>query len=138
MEQIIKRDGRIVDYDPIKITNAIWAAAKAVGGTDFNRAVYLTRVIESALDNKYPDKIASVEQVQDQVEKTLVKSGHYKTAKAYILYRKQHHDNRNYQALVTLNNDVIEKYVSQNDWRVNENSNMTFSMQGMNFHISER
>ena len=138
MDQIIKRDGRIVDYDPIKITNAIWAAAKAVGGTDFNRAVYLTRVIESALDNKYPDKIASVEQVQDQVEKTLVKSGHYKTAKAYILYRKQHHDNRNYQALVTLNNDVIEKYVSQNDWRVNENSNMTFSMQGMNFHISGR
>jgi anaerobic ribonucleoside-triphosphate reductase len=138
MDQIIKRDGRIVDYDPIKITNAIWAAAKAVGGTDFNRAVYLTRVIESALDAKYPDKIASVEQVQDQVEKTLVKSGHYKTAKAYILYRKQHHDNRNYQALVTLNNDVIEKYVSQNDWRVNENSNMTFSMQGMNFHISGR
>lgn len=138
MEQIIKRDGRIVDYDPIKITNAIWSAAKAVGGTDFNRAVELTRIVEVALNKKYPEGIASVEQIQDEVEKALVEGGHYKTAKAYILYRKQHHDNRNYQALVTLNNDVIEKYVSQNDWRVNENSNMTFSMQGMNFHISGR
>ena len=43
MEKVIKRDGKVVDYDPIKITNAIWSAAKAVGGTDFNRAVELTR-----------------------------------------------------------------------------------------------
>ncbi len=138
MKQIIKRDGRVVEYDPIKITNAIWAAAKASGGADFNRAVYLTRVVETALINKYPDKIASVEQVQDQVEKTLVKSGHYKTAKAYIIYRKQHQDNRETQAIKQINNDVIEKYVSQNDWRINENSNMCFSLQGMNFHISGR
>jgi anaerobic ribonucleoside-triphosphate reductase len=138
MQKIIKRDGRIVEYDPIKITNAIWAAAKAAGGTDFNRAVYLTRVVETALDSKYPDEIVTVEQIQDQVEKTLVKSGHYKTAKAYIIYRKQHQDNRETQSLKQINNDVIEKYVSQNDWRINENSNMCFSLQGMNFHISGR
>lgn len=138
MKQIIKRDGRIVEYDPIKITNAIWAAAKAAGGADFNRAVYLTRVVETALKAKYPEGIAAVEQVQDQVEKTLVKSGHYKTAKAYIIYRKQHQDSREIQSLKQINNDVIEKYVSQNDWRINENSNMCFSLQGMNFHISGR
>lgn len=68
MQKIIKRDGRIVEYDPIKITNAIWAAAKAAGGADFNRAVYLTRVVETALQAKYPDGIATVEQIQDQVE----------------------------------------------------------------------
>ena len=137
MEKVIKRDGRIVDYDPFKITNAIWAAVKAVGGTDYNRAVQLTQLIEDRLDIKYED-IATVEQIQDEVEKTLVKAGHYKTAKAYILYRKQHQDIRNAQALVSMNNDVIEKYVSQNDWRVNENANMTYSLQGMNFHISGR
>ena len=137
MEKVIKRDGRIVDYDPFKITNAIWAAVKAVGGTDYNRAVELTQIIQDRLNVKYED-IATVEQIQDEVEKTLVKAGHYKTAKAYILYRKQHQDIRNAQALVSMNNDVIEKYISQNDWRVNENANMTFSLQGMNFHISGR
>jgi len=137
LEKVIKRDGRIVDYDPFKITNAIWAAVKAVGGTDYNRAVELTKIIEDRLNIKYED-IATVEQIQDEVEKTLVKAGHYKTAKAYILYRKQHQDIRNAQALVSMNNDVIEKYISQNDWRVNENANMTFSLQGMNFHISGR
>lgn len=137
MEKVIKRDGRIVDYDPFKITNAIWAAVKAVGGTNYNRTVELTQIIEDRLNTKYRD-IATVEQIQDEVEKTLVKAGHYKTAKAYILYRKQHQDIRNAQALVSMNNDVIEKYVSQNDWRVNENANMTYSLQGMNFHISGR
>lgn len=138
MKNVVKRSGSIVEYDPSKITNAIWAAAKAVGGTDFSQAVHLTQIIELRLDKKYPEGIATVEQIQDEVEKTLVKGGHYKTAKAYILYRKQHQDFREAQALVAANNDVIEKYVSQNDWRINENSNMTYSLQGMNFHISGR
>ena len=138
MKQVIKRNKEIVEYDPSKISNAVWKAVKSVGGTNYNRALYLTRLIENRLTEKYPEGICSVEQIQDQVEKTLVKSGHYKTSKAYILYRKQHQDIRNAQELISMNNDVIEKYVNQNDWRIKENANMTFSLQGMNFHISGR
>ena len=136
MQKVIKRDGRIVDYDPVKITNAIWKAVKAVGGSNYEQTLYLTRLIQNRLDEKYPEGVASVEQIQDQVEKTLVKSGHYKTAKSYILYRKQRQETREAKALVAINNDAIEKYITQHDWRINENANMTFSLQGMNFHIS--
>lgn len=134
MKQVIKRNGSIVEYDPSKISNAIWKAVKAVGGNNYNQVIYITRLVENRLDEKYGN-IATVEQIQDQVEKTLVKNGHYKTAKTYILYRKQRQDIREASALA-LNNDLIEKYVSQNDWRINENANMTYSLQGMNFHIS--
>jgi ribonucleoside-triphosphate reductase len=65
----------------------------------------------------------------------LVKNGHYKTAKAYILYRKQHDDIRKAGQLF-LNNQIIADYLEKNDWRIKENSNMTYSLQGMNFHIS--
>ena len=75
MKQIVKRDGRIVDYDPVKIINAIWAAVKAVGGTDYKRVLELTKTVEAALNANYPDRVATVEQVQDQVEKALVEAG---------------------------------------------------------------
>jgi ribonucleoside-triphosphate reductase len=69
------------------------------------------------------------------VEKVLVKNGHYKTAKAYILYRRQHDSLREANQLL-FNNKIIANYLDRNDWRIKENSNMTYSLQGMNFHIS--
>ncbi len=90
IEKIIKRDGRIVDFDKEKITNAIFKAAKSVGGRDKALASKLADQVVSILKERLkPGEIPTVEQVQDLVEKVLVENGHYRTAKAYILYRKE-------------------------------------------------
>ncbi|MDD3024122.1 MAG: ribonucleoside triphosphate reductase [Syntrophomonadaceae bacterium] len=135
INKIKKRDGRIVPFEKEKITTAIWKAAQAVGGKEFQTALDLTdKVVEIA---QYIDdeEVATVESIQDLVERVLVKNGHYKTAKAYILYRKQHDDLREASQLL-FNNKLIADYLGKNDWRIKENSNMTYSLQGMNFHVS--
>ncbi len=135
ISKIKKRDGRIVPFEKEKITKAIWKAAQAVGGKDYDTAVQLTEKVVEIAQYVDEDAIATVEAIQDLVEKVLVKNGHYKTAKAYILYRKQHEDLREASQLF-FNNKLIGDYLGKNDWRIKENSNMTYSLQGMNFHIA--
>jgi anaerobic ribonucleoside-triphosphate reductase len=135
ISKIKKRDGRIVPFEKDKITKAIWKAAQAVGGKDYQTAVELTEKVVEIAQYVNEDEIATVEGIQDLVEKVLVKNGHYKTAKAYILYRKQHADMREASQLL-FNNKIIADYLGKDDWRIKENSNMTYSLQGMNFHIS--
>ncbi|MDI6806903.1 MAG: ribonucleotide reductase N-terminal alpha domain-containing protein [Candidatus Aenigmarchaeota archaeon] len=90
IKKIRKRDGRIVDFDPEKITNAIFKAAQAVGGRDRSIAENLTKQVVEILEERLkPGEIPAVEQVQDIIEKVLVENGHYKTAKAFILYRRE-------------------------------------------------
>jgi anaerobic ribonucleoside-triphosphate reductase len=134
--RIKKRDGRIVPFEKQKIVDAIWKAAQAVGGKDYNTAVVLADKVQEIADYMFMgNEIASVEDIQDLVEKVLVKNGNYKTAKAYILYRNQHELLRKTSQLLA-NNKIIGDYLGKNDWRIKENSNMTFSLQGMNFHIA--
>ncbi len=135
ISKIKKRDGRVVPFEKEKITKAIWKAAQAVGGKDYSTALELTDKVVEIAEYVDEDEIATVEGIQDLVEKVLVKHGHYKTAKAYILYRKQHEDLRAANQLF-FNNKLIGDYLEKNDWRIKENSNMTYSLQGMNFHIS--
>lgn len=135
LTSIKKRDGRIVPFEKEKITQAIYKAARAVGGKDYQTAENLADKVIEIAGYVGDDEIATVEEIQDLVEKVLVKNGHYKTAKAYILYRKQHEDIRQTNHLL-LNNQIVSDYLDKNDWRVKENSNMTYSLQGMNFHIS--
>ncbi|MEQ8235318.1 MAG: ribonucleoside triphosphate reductase [Syntrophomonadaceae bacterium] len=136
ISKIKKRDGRVVPFEPEKLANAIFKAARAVGGKDYQTAKQLAaKVMDIAQYVDDDDDIATVEGIQDLVEKVLVKNGHYKTAKAYILYRKQHETLRNADQLLQ-NNQIIANYLGRNDWRVKENSNMTYSLQGMNFHLS--
>ena len=87
--QIKKRDDRIVPFDDTKITEAIFAAAKSVGGEDRQTAMELTIEVLKLLKKKFNGDIFSVEDVQDMVEKVLIEAGHAKTAKAYILYREK-------------------------------------------------
>ncbi len=136
VEKIIKRDGRVVNFDISRIANAIFKAARAVGGEDYDLACRLARQVVSILEEKLkPGEIPTVEQVQDVVEKVLVENGHYKTAKAYILYRRQHEEIRKVRELFS-NIELIDNYIDRADWRVRENSNMTYSLQGLNFHVS--
>ncbi|MBC7074804.1 MAG: ribonucleoside triphosphate reductase [Syntrophomonadaceae bacterium] len=137
IEKIKKRDGRIVPFEKQKITDAIFKAAKAVGGRDYDTAALLADKVVEIAEYQYIDQddLPTVEDIQDLVEKVLVKKGHYKTAKAYILYRKQHEILRDSKRLIQ-SNEIIDNYLDKSDWRVKENSNMNFSLQGMNFHIS--
>jgi len=137
IEKIRKRDGRIVDFDQEKITEAIWKAAQAVGGKDRKTAEELSDKVVAILEEKFAGKIPSVEDVQDVVEKVLVENGKYQTAKAYILYREQH---KNIREVTKLLRDIImvDDYLKEVDWMVRENSNMTYSLQGLNVHVTTK
>ena len=129
IKKIKKRDGKIVDFDKNKIVEAIWKAAQAVGGKDYELAKKLAdKVCELLKERLKPNEIPSVELVQDIVEKVLVENGHYKTAKAYILYRALHNQIR----------EFVDSYLEEKSWLVRENANMTYSLQGLNFHISSQ
>ncbi|HEX7540811.1 MAG TPA: ATP cone domain-containing protein [Anaerolineales bacterium] len=92
---VTKRDGRVVPFTQERITNAIYRAAVAVGGRDKKTAQMLSDQVVSLLDNvNVPDKIPSVEEIQDIVEKVLIENGHAKVAKAYILYRDERNRSR--------------------------------------------
>lgn len=137
IRKIRKRDGTVVDFNPVKITDAIWKAAQAVGGKDYKRAAELTdKVIQQLEKDLKRGDIPTVEQVQDVVEKVLIEDGHAKTAKAYILYRKQHQDLREIGGLLK-DIDVVDDYLGMLDWKVNENSNMSYSLQGLNIYATE-
>ncbi len=137
IRKIRKRDGKIADFNPIKITEAIWKAAQAVGGKDHRKAAELTdKALERLEKELKRGEIPTVEQVQDIVEKTLIEEGHAKTAKAYILYRKQHKDIREVGGLLK-DIDVVDGYLSMMDWKVQENSNMSYSLQGLNVYATE-
>ncbi len=135
ISKVRKRDGRLAAFDQEKITNAIFKAAQSVGGDDRERAVFISDAVVSMLEEQYgPDSVPSVEEIQDLVERALIHYGHAKTAKAYILYRDLHNKLRDIRALVDAN-ELIDGYLEKLDWRVKENSNMSFSLQGLNNHI---
>ena len=136
--KIRKRDGRVVELKVEKITNAIWAAAQSVGGKDKSVAEKLTKDVLLELERKYEGGgIPAVEHIQDIVEKVLIEKGHAKTAKAFILYREQH---KNIREVTKLLRDItiVDDYLEEADWRVRENSNMTYSLQGLNVHITSK
>src|SRR3989338_8091437 len=83
---VVKRDGSVVDFDEEKITKAIFKAAAAVGGSDYEEAKRLSHLVFEGLFQENSPK-PTVEQIQDMVEKVLIEEGHAKTAKGYILYR---------------------------------------------------
>ncbi|MFO7812063.1 MAG: ribonucleoside triphosphate reductase [Pelovirga sp.] len=134
---IRKRDGRLAPYDEGKITQAICNAVKAVGGSDFEKPAEITRQVGGILAVLYKDNnLPSVENVQDLVEKILIENGHAQTAKAYILYRKQREGLRRTQEFMEESIASIDSYLVREDWRVNENANMGYSLQGLNNHIA--
>ncbi len=107
IKEIIKRDGRKVPFRKEKITEAIWKAAKAVGGKDRKKAEELAGQVVELLKKKLkPGEIPSVEQVQDLVEKVLVENKHYKTAKAYILYRQKRAEIRRVKASLGITDEL--------------------------------
>lgn len=133
-ENIKKRDGRIVEFDSSKITAAIAKAGKATAEFEEREAKKLTlRVLTLAHELRlgpHPE----VEEIQDIVERVLLDSPFHKTAKAYILYREQHSQIRRISTKASI--DLVEHYIQKLDWKIKENSNMCYSLQGLNNYIS--
>ncbi len=132
--QIKKRDGRIAEFDSSKITTAIYLAGKATGEFGEREARKLTLRVLTAACHRNSGPVAEVEQVQDIVEEILMESSFRKTAKAYILYRDQHSQIRNIADKAHI--DLVDQYIRKLDWKINENSNMCYSLQGLNNYIS--
>jgi len=134
--QIRKRSGEIVNFDQDKITNAIFKATEAIGRPDKKLAQKLSDHVVKILNEKFHARsIPAVEEIQDIVEEVLIKNRQIKTAKAYILYRDQRARLREMRSMIN-SNDLMEGYLKKSDWRVRENSNMSYSLQGLNNHIS--
>lgn len=131
---IEKRDGSTTQFDAGKITIAIAKAGAATGEFDSETASRLTLRVLSMAYQVVGSSVPTVEAIQDIVEEVLLSSPYRKTAKAYVLYREQHARLREITAKANV--DLVDQYLQQIDWRVNENSNMAFSLQGLNNYIS--
>jgi len=132
--KIRKRDGRLVKFNAEKITNAIAKAGIATGEFDMKEARKLTIKVLNLAEKLFDGKILSVEEIQDVVEEVLLNSTFRKTAKAYIIYRDQHSRLRDIANRMEV--DLVDQYLKKLDWKINENSNMDYSLQGLNNYIS--
>jgi anaerobic ribonucleoside-triphosphate reductase len=133
-EQIKKRDGRIVEFDSSKITAAISKAGQATGEFSDREARKLTLRVLTLAHELRLGPLPEVEEIQDIVEHVLLESPYHVTAKAYILYREQHAQIRS--ITTKANVDLVDHYIQKMDWRIKENSNMSYSLQGLNNYIS--
>ncbi len=136
LENVEKRDGSFAPYSRKRVEDAIFAAAKAVGGSDRAKAEEIAERVEHSLKKRFGTEPASVEVIQDTVEKELIETGHAKTAKAYILYRQKRAQMRDSAAFLQKVQNIIHGYVQFSDWRVAENSNTSYSLSGLQAHIS--
>ncbi len=131
--EIEKRDGTTVAFEAKKITNAITRAGKATKEFDEKVAKRLTIKVLDLAQQVIGEKAPTVEEIQDIVEEVLLSSTYRKTAKAYIIYRDQHARIREITNKASV--ELVDQYLKRTDWRVNENSNMAFSLQGLNNYV---
>ncbi len=132
MYNVLKRDGKIVDFDLRKITEAIKMAFEACE-KDYNDSVidFIALRVTADFSSKIKDSHIAVEDIQDSVEEVLGQAGYADVAKAYILYRRQREKLRNLNSTILDYKEVVDNYVKVNDWRVKENSTVTYSVGGL-------
>jgi ribonucleoside-triphosphate reductase len=132
MYQVIKRDGEIVEFDINRIAAAIKKAFEATQ-TDYNDSVidFLALKVSADFLPKVKDGLVAMEDIQDSVEAVLSRGGYETVAKAYILYRKQHEKLRNMGGTLLDYKETVDKYLKVSDWRVKENSTVTYSVGGL-------
>ena len=132
MYQVVKRDGTVVEFDVNKISAAIEKAFDAVGRQSHPSIIDMLALRTCAdFESKIKDDKVTVEDIQDSVEKTLSDANFADVAKAYILYRKQREKARNIRATMLDYKDLVNSYVDSIDWRVKENSTVTYSVGGL-------
>ncbi len=129
--KIRKRDGRLVDYDISKIENAIAKAMMSIGDGEIKDVKKMAKITELYITEKFPESIPTVEDIQDIVESVLMKNGYEDVAKAYIIYRRDHEKIRNISNTFLDYKATVDKYLKLADWRVKENSTVTYSVGGL-------
>ena len=132
MYQVLKRDGKVVDFDIAKISDAITRAFEAQEKQYHPTVIDLLALkVTAEFEPKIKEGLVSVEDIQDSVESVLVQAGYADVAKAYILYRKQREKMRNMKSTILDYKDIVDSYVKNIDWRVKENSTVTYSVGGL-------
>ena len=132
MYKVKKRDGAIVDFDLSKISNAITKAFEAQERKYHSETIdFLAVMVTADFEPKIVDDAISVEEIQDSVEAVLIKGGYADIAKAYILYREKHTKLRNIKSTILDFKETVNSYVNVTDWRVKENSTVTYSVGGL-------
>ena len=136
IKKIKKRSGKIVAFSAAKIKKAIGAGFKASGDYNLEAIEKVTNRVFDELEERFNSKLVpEVEQVQDLIEFILEDEGFDKAHDAFRLYRELHRRERDISSLVD-SDELTEKYLDKNDWRVKENANMTYSLQGLNNHVA--
>ena len=132
MYQVVKRDGSVVDFNISKISAAIGKAFDALQKNNHPDVINLISLrVASDFEEKVVDEKVTVEDIQDSVEKVLSECGYADVAKAYILYRRQREKVRNINSTLLNYKDLVNNYLKINDWRVKENSTVTYSVGGL-------
>jgi len=132
MYKVRKREGKIVPFEIKKIAAAITKAFEAEDKAyDENVIDFLALKVTSDFESKIKDNIINVEDIQDSVESVLINAGYAEVAKAYILYRRLHEKMRNVKSTILDYKEVVNSYVNVTDWRVKENSTVTYSVGGL-------
>lgn len=134
IRRVRKRDGRKVAFEPMRIVEAIQKAGDASGEFDHDQAMWLALQVVNQCAEKLTAQTPSVEDIQDIAEDVLLGSPYRITAKAYIIYRDQHARRREMQNKTKT--EIVDQYLRKLDWQVRENSNMAYSLQGLNNYIS--
>ncbi|MBU0661474.1 ribonucleoside triphosphate reductase [Patescibacteria group bacterium] len=136
LHKIQKRNGAIVDFDIKKIEQAIYAALQATGTDDMSIARTVAKDVYKKAEELYADSVPMVEQLQDIVEEVLIKQEYVAAAKAYILYRAKHGEDRKQKNVIVEVGKTVSEYLDKLDWRVNANSNQGYSLGGMILNTS--
>lgn len=137
MIKVIKRDGEVSEFKLQKIQNAIIKAFDATENVyDENIINLLTLRVTSDFQDKTKDETIQVEDIQDSVEHVLEETGYTDVAKSYILYRKNREKIRNMKSTILDYKELVDSYVKEEDWRVKENSTVTYSVGGLILHNS--
>ena len=132
MYQVAKRDGKVSEFDISKISEAIRKAFEAQEKEYHPTVIDLLALnVTSDFEHKIKDGFIQVEDIQDSVEEVLIKAGYADVAKGYILYRKQREKIRNMRSTLLDYKDIVNSYVKISDWRVKENSTVTYSVGGL-------
>ena len=137
MFNVVKRDGEIAQFRLAKISNAIMKAFKATSKLYDEDIIHLLALrVTSDFQSKIKENAVSVEDIQDSVEQVLEETGYTDVAKAYILYRKNREKIRNMKSTILDYKEIVNSYVKEEDWRVKENSTVTYSVGGLILHNS--
>lgn len=135
--KVRKRDGTLQEFVPEKIAMGIFKSAQAVGGRDFTLAKRLAQEVVEIIRQRYhEDAVVSSNEIGSIVEKVLIENGHAKTARAFILFRKQQEELAKIRSTAIEVEWLTDSYIAQTDWRVRENANLSYSFGGLEHYIA--